>query len=64
MEARSGARTNKKVSCAIASHEPVAQRIEHLTTNQEVGGSIPFGLARKALRPSFPPRGAFLFSGG
>ena len=28
-------------------HAPVAQRIEHLTTDQKVGGSNPFGRARK-----------------
>src|ERR1700741_1751341 len=29
---------------------PVAQRIEHLTTDQKVGGSNPFGRARSASR--------------
>src|SRR4051794_22349301 len=34
-------------SAAQLNTAPVAQRIEHLTTDQKVGGSNPFGRARK-----------------
>jgi hypothetical protein len=44
---------------AVRGPAPVAQRIEHLTTDQEVGGSNPFGRAswrgRRRRRPCPPP---------
>jgi hypothetical protein len=42
-------------------HAPVAQRIEHLTTDQKVGGSNPFGRALVYLGDSSSPLLSCLF---
>ena len=39
---RFGRRPGHPLDSALGSNAPVAQRIEHLTTDQEVGGSNPF----------------------
>ena len=50
---------------AIAWHAPVAQRIEHLTTDQKVRGSNPFGRTiGKVAPPSKTGGGRFLLGGG
>ena len=41
--------------CEPHGPAPVAQRIEHLTTDQKVRGSNPFGRANEAPGCSYPP---------
>ena len=40
---------------ASVARAPVAQRIEHLTTDQKVWGSNPYGRARDLLSPRVKP---------
>jgi hypothetical protein len=53
--------SNPLASAATTEHAPVAQRIEHLTTDQKVGGSNPFG--RAPAPPALPGETAGLRHG-
>ena len=55
ISAASGPAADRTVDCPAARSAPVAQRIEHLTTDQEVGGSNPSGCAPPEQR-KLPPR--------
>lgn len=52
------------VSACRKRHAPVAQRIEHLTTDQKVGGSNPFWRTNAPLSAAKVGPGAFFHSSG